>query len=79
MIPYSFTDMKNLQNQLNLLGFETGEPDGIWGPKSRHAIRLFQLQHQLIADGYPNKVVFLTVKLVLSKAEAITLNTNQES
>ena len=79
VIPYSFTDMKNLQNQLNLLGFETGEPDGIWGPKSRHAIRLFQLQHQLIADGYPNKVVFLTVKLVLSKAEAITLNTNQES
>ena len=60
--PYSVVQMKNLQRQLNSLGFETGEPDGIWGPKSRHAIRLFQLRHQLIADGYPNKEVFLTIK-----------------
>ncbi|MEI6894683.1 MAG: lytic murein transglycosylase [Colwellia sp.] len=66
--PYSVADMKNLQSQLNILGFETGEPDGIWGPKSRHAIRSFQLQHQLIADGYPNKTVFSTLKLVINKA-----------
>jgi len=66
--PYSVSQMKKLQSQLNLLGFETGEPDGIWGPKSRSAIRLFQLQHHLIADGYPNKEVFLTIQLVVSKA-----------
>jgi membrane-bound lytic murein transglycosylase B len=59
--PYSVADMKNLQSQLNSLGFETGEPDGIWGPKSRNAIRSFQLEHHLIADGYPNKEVFTTV------------------
>jgi membrane-bound lytic murein transglycosylase B len=60
--PYSVAQMKDLQSQLNALGFETGEPDGIWGPKSRDAIRSFQLQYQLIADGYPNKEVFSTIK-----------------
>lgn len=65
--PYSISDLKNLQIQLNLLGFETGEPDGIWGPKSRDAIRSFQLQHKLIADGYPNKEVFSAMTLVIHK------------
>jgi membrane-bound lytic murein transglycosylase B len=77
--PYSIVEMKNLQSQLNSLGFETGEPDGIWGPKSRHAIRSFQLQHQLIADGYPNREVFLTVKSVLSKTVTAVSSSNQES
>ncbi|WP_019026857.1 lytic murein transglycosylase [Colwellia piezophila] len=76
---YSVADMKNLQSQLNILGFETGEPDGIWGPKSRQAIRLFQLKHQLIADGYPNSDVLITVNSVFSKTETITPHTNQES
>jgi len=74
--PYSITEMKELQGQLNLLGFETGEPDGIWGPKSRDAIRTFQLQHQLIADGYPNKEVFSTIKLVMNKTESIAASIN---
>lgn len=76
--PYSATEMKKLQNKLNLLGFETGEPDGIWGPNSRHAIRAFQLQHQLIADGYPNKEVFLTIELVMSKADPKVHSINHE-
>ena len=77
--PYSVVAMKNLQSQLNSLGFETGEPDGIWGPKSRHAIRSFQLQHQLIADGYPNTEVFSTIKAVVTNAKLITQDNNQES
>ena len=77
--PYSVAQMKGLQSQLNSLGFETGEPDGIWGPKSRQAIRSFQLKHQLIADGYPNKEVFVKIKLVLSKNKAGSPNINQDS
>ena len=65
--PYSIIELKNLQRQLNSLGYETGKPDGLWGPKSRHAIRLFQLKLGLIADGYPNNQVFLTVKLMIKK------------
>lgn len=64
--PYSIAAMKNLQSQLNALSFELGEPDGIWGPKSRRAIRLFQLEHQLVADGYPNEEVFITIKSVMN-------------
>jgi membrane-bound lytic murein transglycosylase B len=75
--PYSFTDMKNLQSQLNTLAFDLGEPDGIWGPKSRRAIRLFQLQHQLTADGYPNEEVFLTVKTVIKNTEENDQNSGE--
>ncbi|MFT6919738.1 MAG: membrane-bound lytic murein transglycosylase B [Cognaticolwellia sp.] len=77
--PFSVVQMKNLQSQLNSLGFETGKPDGIWGPKSRDAIRSFQLQHQLIADGFPNQALFSTIALVISKTELVTLSINQES
>tara|TARA_R110002167_G_scaffold57869_1_gene164293 strand:- start:8852 stop:10135 length:1284 start_codon:yes stop_codon:yes gene_type:complete len=77
--PYSITEMKNLQSQLNTLGFDTGEPDGIWGPKSRKAIRSFQLQHQLIADGYPNKALILAVDSVINARKTHTTNNNQES
>jgi len=59
--PFSVAQMKSLQSQLNSLGFETGKPDGIWGPKSRQAIRSFQLKNQLVADGYPNTDVFSTM------------------
>lgn len=71
--------MKDPQSQLNSLGFKTGELDGIWGPKSRQTIRSFQRQHQLIADGYSNKEVFVKIKLVLSKNKADSPNINQES
>lgn len=66
--PYSIKELKALQSQLNTLGFDTGKPDGIWGPKSRQAIRSFQLAHQLIADGYPNKTVFSTIEGLVNKA-----------
>ena len=76
--PFSVVQMKNLQSQLNSLGFKTGKPDGIWGPRSRDAIRSFQLQHQLIADGFPNQELFSTINLVISKAESVTPSINQE-
>ena len=65
---FSIAEMKALQQQLNQLGFVSGEPDGIWGPKSRKAIKQFQLKENLIADGYPNEEVFLA----LQKKQKIT-------
>ena len=59
---YSVEEMKALQQHLNLLGFLSGKPDGIWGPKSRKGIKQFQLKEGLIADGYPNKEVFLALQ-----------------
>lgn len=51
-------DVKQLQIKLNALGFDAGKEDGILGPSTRNAIRGFQLQQNLIADGYPATEVF---------------------
>jgi len=77
---FSVSQMKGLQENLNLIGFDTGEPDGIWGPRSRNAIRLFQLKYQLIADGFPNKEVFETIEglnLKLDNAETVLGQTSE--
>ena len=52
------SDIKRLQIRLNNLGFSAGKPDGILGTKTKKAIRLFQDNNNLIADGYPNMQVF---------------------
>jgi membrane-bound lytic murein transglycosylase B len=44
-----------LQEQLNQKGFNTGTPDGIFGPGTRRAISEFQHEQGMIADGFPNK------------------------
>ncbi len=41
-----------IQTTLNQLGFDTGEPDGISGPKTRAATRNYQRANQLPIDGY---------------------------
>lgn len=55
-------DVKKLQIKLNELGFDAGTEDGILGPSTRNAIRGFQLQQNLIADGYPATEVFEKLK-----------------
>lgn len=62
-LSFSRTQMTLLQGKLNELGYESGKPDGIWGPNSRKAIRAFQLKNQLIADGFPNEEVFQALQL----------------
>lgn len=50
--------IKLLQQQLNELGFDVGEADGIYGPATRKGIRLFQRHMSVIADGYPSEEVW---------------------
>jgi membrane-bound lytic murein transglycosylase B len=45
-------DVMELQTLLNTLGFDTGMPDGVAGTRTREAIRNYQLQNNLQADGY---------------------------
>lgn len=52
--PLSRAERIELQQHLNLLGYPLGEPDGIIGTNSRQAIRAFQLDHGLAADGFPS-------------------------
>ena len=48
-------EMKEVQERLNLMGYDLGAPDGIAGPKTRMAIRSFQKNQGLPADAYPSK------------------------
>ena len=61
---YKSAELKALQEKLNTIGYDVGKPDGIWGPKSRKAIRLYQLQHGLVGDGFPNRQVLMKAEII---------------
>ncbi len=44
-------DVRELQSYLNSLGFHAGREDGIYGPETDRAVRLFQEDSGLRADG----------------------------
>ena len=50
----STAQLKALQTALNELGFDTGSPDGLPGPRTQTALRRYQARHGLPADGYPS-------------------------
>lgn len=57
----SFQQMFELQNMLNLQGFDAGEPDGFPGLQTQAAIRAYQLAQGLAADGYASPSLFKTI------------------
>ncbi|WP_233544115.1 lytic murein transglycosylase [Salinisphaera sp. Q1T1-3] len=48
----SNSQTRALQRQLNALGYGAGTPDGIMGPNTRSALRRFQRDRGLPADGF---------------------------
>ncbi|MBX2856978.1 MAG: lytic murein transglycosylase [Rhodobacteraceae bacterium] len=61
-LPLSKTESKELQQALSDLGFDVGEVDGLFGSKSRGALRDFQLSQSLVPDGYPSVPVLEMVR-----------------
>ncbi|MCG8315328.1 MAG: lytic murein transglycosylase [Pseudomonadales bacterium] len=53
--PLPVENIKKLQMQLNSLGFDAGTVDGVFGSKTKSALRAFQKANQLIADGFPSE------------------------
>jgi membrane-bound lytic murein transglycosylase B len=51
-------DIMQIQSTLNLLGYDTGTPDGMAGSKTRKATRQFQSDIGLTADGYVGYELF---------------------
>ena len=45
------SDVRELQRMLNALGFSCGRADGLYGSKTRAAVKAFQLRNGLAADG----------------------------
>jgi hypothetical protein len=51
-----------LQTLLNGLGYEPGQPDGLFGSNTRRAVSRFQADHQLAADGWPTMALLERVR-----------------
>jgi membrane-bound lytic murein transglycosylase B len=48
--------VRQLQIDLAALGFDVGEPDGVFGPATRTALSRFQRSKDLVADGYVDAI-----------------------
>ena len=55
--PLSREQVRELQGRLNALGHDSGRPDGIAGRMTRGAVREYQRQAGLPADGHPNRAL----------------------
>lgn len=58
----SVADVKELQERLNALGFDSGEPDGRAGSRTRAAIRSYQGESDLPMDGYASILLLEAVR-----------------
>lgn len=47
-------DIRTIQNRLNKLGYASGDVDGVFGTRTRQAIKAYQMDHGLPADGFPD-------------------------
>jgi peptidoglycan hydrolase-like protein with peptidoglycan-binding domain len=47
--------MRELQERLNAMGYDAGEPDGRLGEMTRAGVKQAQLAFDLPADGYPTR------------------------
>ncbi len=54
-LPLSRDTVIDIQNRLIKLGLYKDDVDGLLGPKTRSALRLFQQQQSLPADGHPTQ------------------------
>jgi membrane-bound lytic murein transglycosylase B len=55
-------DVMEMQELLNRLGHDVGEPDGVLGSRTREGVRLFQLANALPADGYASFEMLLALR-----------------
>jgi N-acetylmuramoyl-L-alanine amidase len=55
--------VKDVQRALIQRGFASGRIDGIYGPQTAHAVRLFQIDKDLVADGEVGPATFKALKI----------------
>lgn len=74
-------EVLELQRRLNELRHPAGAVDGMFGASTRRAIRSFQMERGLPADGYPTPALLNTVRRMTGEAPAAaeaTLTANPE-
>lgn len=73
----SRSQIKRLQQNLGLAGFDAGVPDGISGPNTRRALRAFQKAYDLIPDGYLDRAAFDAIEVRLADLANAPVTQNQ--
>lgn len=58
------SDVKTVQDKLRRWGYYTGSVDGIYGPKTKEAVKYFQRKNGLTADGIVGKKTFETLGMM---------------
>jgi peptidoglycan hydrolase-like protein with peptidoglycan-binding domain len=58
-------DVKDLQGDLQKLGYDPGPADGMLGSKTRAALRTFQQDNGLKADGKPRKATIAKLEAMV--------------
>ncbi len=69
-MPLSRAERLRFQTDLAALGYDTGEPDGLLGRKTRAALRQYQATHGMIADAYPTQAMLTLLDDDAAKAAA---------
>lgn len=60
---FSRDTIERLQRQLNALGYDAGEVDGLMGASTQAALRRFQAAKGMIADGYPDAITLCALSV----------------
>ena len=58
----TLAEVKRLQQELVLLGYDAGKADGMFGPVTRRALSQFQQTKGMIADGYLDRQALQAVR-----------------
>lgn len=65
--PLAIKTIEAMQTALNQRGYDAGSPDGRMGPATRSALRAFQQDAGLVADGYPNRDTLAEIDKTLTQ------------
>ena len=68
--PIAREEVRLLQEELVMLGYDAGEADGIFGPATRRALSLFQGARGMIADGHLDQEALQAVRSAASEARS---------
>lgn len=73
------SEVKELQQNLNKLGYNCGAADGVWGTKTENAVRKFQKDSKLEVDGIVGGATQAKIKEYLDALNKLTINTTTSS
>ena len=64
----SRAERNQFQNDLNSLGYDAGDTDGLLGRKTRNALKLYQKSKGFAADGFPTAALLTSLNSDASTA-----------